>query len=308
MLSMLLVSLEQGLIFAVLALGVFITYKILDFPDLSVEGSFPAGAFTFAKIVTSGGGLIAGLLGSLVVGALTGLLTSLIFSRLRIRPLLSGILTLTLMYSVNLRINGKSNVPLFSTPTIFGESPLLNIFLLAVIALLLKVLMDRFFRSQVGYMLLATGDNETLVSGLGERVNKFKTIGLMISNALVALSGAIMAQNMRFADINMGSSIIVAALASIIIGDTFLRGSTKIKGTTRAIAGAMIYKLIGGIALYLGLAPTDLKGINALIVIVFIAYNQQSPSVWWARFSKKVMHSGEKGGVHAKRSAPEKAV
>lgn len=121
MLSMFLISLEQGLIFAVLALGVYITYKILDFPDLSVEGSFPAGAFAFAKLVTSGASLWAGLLGSLFIGALTGLITSLIFSRLRIKPLLSGILTLTLMYSVNLRINGKSNVPLFSTPTLFRE-------------------------------------------------------------------------------------------------------------------------------------------------------------------------------------------
>lgn len=303
MLSMLLISLEQGLVFAVLALGVFITYKILDFPDLSVEGSFPAGAFTFAKVVTSGGGLITGLLASLLVGALTGLLTSTIFSRLRIRPLLSGILTLTLMYSLNLRINGKSNVPLFSTPTLFRENIVGNILLLLVIVLALKFLLDRFFRTQIGYMLLATGDNETLVSGLGEKVNRYKTIGLMLSNALVALSGAIMAQNMRFADINMGSSIIVVALASIIIGDTFLRKSKKIKGTTRAVLGALIYKLIGGAALYLGLAPTDLKGINALIVIVFIAYNQFSPSAWWTRFRKNILAVPERGKMHVADSS-----
>ncbi|MDI9471950.1 MAG: ABC transporter permease [Tissierellia bacterium] len=298
MLSMFLISLEQGLIFAVLALGVYITYKILDFPDLSVEGSFPAGAFAFAKLVTSGASLWAGLLGSLFIGALTGLITSLIFSRLRIKPLLSGILTLTLMYSVNLRINGKSNVPLFSTPTLFRGDILTNIVILAVIVLILKLLMDRFFRSQVGYMLLATGDNEVLVAGLGENVDTFKTVGLMISNALVALSGAIMAQNVRFADINMGASIIVIALASIIIGDTFMKNSRKIKGTTRAIYGALIYKMIGGAALYLGLAPTDLKAVNALIVIAFIAYNQFSPGSWWKRFSDKLLDRENSEGVH----------
>lgn len=298
MLSMFLISLEQGLIFAVLALGVYITYKILDFPDLSVEGSFPAGAFAFAKLVTSGASLWAGLFGSLLIGALTGLITSLIFSRLRIKPLLSGILTLTLMYSVNLRINGKSNVPLFSTPTLFQGDILTNIIILAVIVLILKLLMDRFFRSQVGYMLLATGDNEVLVAGLGENVDTFKTIGLMISNALVALSGAIMAQNVRFADINMGASIIVIALASIIIGDTFMKNSRKIKGTTRAIYGALIYKMIGGAALYLGLAPTDLKAVNALIVIAFIAYNQFSPGSWWKRFSDKLFDRESSEGVH----------
>ncbi len=298
MLSMFLISLEQGLIFAVLALGVYITYKILDFPDLSVEGSFPAGAFAFAKLVTSGASLWAGLLGSLFIGALTGLITSLIFSRLRIKPLLSGILTLTLMYSVNLRINGKSNVPLFSTPTLFRGDILTNIVILAVIVLILKLLMDRFFRSQVGYMLLATGDNEVLVAGLGENVDTFKTVGLMISNALVALSGAIMAQNVRFADINMGASIIVIALASIIIGDTFMKNSRKIKGTTRAIYGALIYKMIGGAALYLGLAPTDLKAVNALIVIAFIAYNQFSPGSWWKRFSDKLLDRESSEGVH----------
>lgn len=298
MLSMFLISLEQGLIFSVLALGVYITYKILDFPDLSVEGSFPAGAFAFAKIVTSGYSLWLGLLGSLLIGALTGLITSTIFSRLRIKPLLSGILTLTLMYSVNLRINAKSNVPLFSTPTLFQADIRVNILILALIVLALKLLMDRFFRSQIGYMLLATGDNEVLVAGLGENVDTFKTIGLMISNALVALSGAIMAQNVRFADINMGSSIIVIALASIIIGDTFMRKARKIKGTSRAIYGALIYKMIGGAALYLGLAPTDLKAVNALIVIVFIAYNQWNPSEWWKRFRVKLINRNSAKGAH----------
>lgn len=304
MLSMFLISLEQGLIFSVLALGVYITYKILDFPDLSVEGSFPAGAFAYAKIVISGYSLWAGLLGSLLIGAFTGLITSLIFSRLRIKPLLSGILTLTLMYSVNLHINAKSNVPLFSTPTLFQSDILVNIAILALVVVVLKLILDRFFRSQIGYMLLATGDNEVLVSGLGENVDTYKTVGLMISNALVALSGAIMAQNVRFADINMGVSIIVIALASIIIGDTFMRKSRKIKGTTRAICGALIYKMIGGIALYLGLAPTDLKAVNALIVIAFIAYNQWNPGAWWKRFREKLFHSNSSKGAHRAANSP----
>lgn len=273
MFSVLLTSIEQGLIFAILAMGVYITYKILDFPDLSVEGSFPAGAFIFAKMVLLGVPPIGSILIAGLFGSLIGFLTATLFIRLRIKPLLSGILTLTIMYSVNLRINGKSNVPLFDTPSIFGKNVTLNILTVLAIVLIIKAILDIFFKTEVGYLLLATGDNEGLVRSLGQNSNKYKTIGLMISNGLVAISGALMAQNMNVADINMGASIIVVALASIIIGDTIMKESSLLKGTTRAIFGAISYKIIGGLAIYAGLAPTDLKAINAFIIVFFIAYN-----------------------------------
>ncbi len=269
--TLLMTSIEQGLIFAVLAIGVFITYKLLDIADLSVEGTFPFGAFVFAKFISMGVNPIISTLMAFLFGTLAGLLTSTLFTKLKIKPLLSGILTMTILYSINLRINGKSNIPLFSYGSIYDLG--LTLLILGIIVLTIKVLIDVFLKTEIGYLLTATGDNEALVKSLGENSNKYKVMGLMLSNGLVALSGALMAQYQGFADITMGSSIIVVALASIIIGDTLKKNSSFIKGTTRAIIGAVIYKIIGGVAIDLGLNPNDLKAINAIIVIAFISYN-----------------------------------
>lgn len=268
---LLLTSVEQGLIFSVLAMGVFLTYKILDTPDLSVEGTFPFGAFLFARFIMSGMNPLLSTLLAFFIGSLAGLLTTTLFIRLKIKPILAGILTMTILYSVNLKINGKSNVPLFSYDSIFGFGPTLLI--LIIIAIVVKLLLDLFLKTETGYLLIATGDNETLVKSLGENSNKYKLIGFMLANGLVALSGALMAQHQGFVDITMGASIIVVALASIIIGDTIKKNSSILKNTTRVIIGAIIYKIIGGIAIDLGLDPNDLKAVNAIIVIVFIAYN-----------------------------------
>ncbi len=268
---MFLSSLEQGLIFAILAMGVFITYKILDFPDLSVEGSFPFGAFILAKCLTMGLDPFTSTILSFLIGTLTGLITYVLHIKLKIAPILSGILTMTLLYSINLRINGKSNVALFSYKTIFGNiEPLI---VLIIVCILTKIAMDLFLKTEIGYALIATGDNEKLIQGLGHNSDKYKMIGLMLSNGLVAMSGALMAQIQGFADIGMGTSIIVVALASIVVGDTFFKHSRKLKGTTRAIIGAVVYKLIGALAIDLGLSPNDLKAISAIIVIVFLSYN-----------------------------------
>lgn len=269
--SLIITSLEQGLIFAVLAMGVFITYKVLDIADLSVEGTFPMGAFIFAKFISMGINPIVSTLISFGFGALAGLLTGTLYIKLKIKPILAGILTMTILYSINLRINGRANIPLFSYKSIFDIGPALVV--LMVIVLLIKIILDQFLKTETGYLLIATGDNETLVRSLGANSNKYKLIGLMIANGLAGLSGALMAQMQGFADITMGSSIIVVALASIIIGDTIGKNSNIIKNTTRAILGALVYKVIGGIAVDLGLEPTDLKAISAIIVIVFIAYN-----------------------------------
>lgn len=269
--SLVITSLEQGLIFAVLAMGVFLTYKVLDIADLSVEGTFPMGAFIFARFISMGVDPISSTLMAFCFGTLAGLLTAILYIKLKIQPLLAGILTMTILYSANLRINGKANIPLFSYGSIFKIGPALAV--LAAIVLLIKIILDQFLKTETGYLLIATGDNETLVKSLGANSNKYKVIGLMIANGLVGLSGALMAQIQGFADITMGSSIIVVALASIIIGDTIRKKSNKMKNTTRAILGAIVYKIIGGIAIDLGLSPTDLKAISAIIVIVFIAYN-----------------------------------
>lgn len=288
--SLIMTSIEQGLIFAVLGLGVFITYKILDIADLSVEGTFPFGAFVFAKLVSSGINPIVSTLLAFVFGTLAGLLTSTLFIKLRIKPILAGILTMTILYSVNLRTNGKSNVPLFQFDSVFDIGNTLLILIIIVIAI--KVLMDLFLKTETGYLLITTGDNESLVKSLGQNSNKYKIIGLMLANGLVALSGALMAQYQGFADMTMGSGIIVIALASIIIGDTIMKSSNRLRNTTRAIIGAVIYKIIGGIAIDLGLDPHDLKAVNAIIVIAFIFYNNNSAKV--KRFFSRVFN--RKGG------------
>lgn len=272
--TLLFVSLEQGLIFSVLAIGVFITYKILDFPDLSVEGTFPFGAFIFSKFILLGLDPITSTILSFFIGSLAGVLTYILHIKMRIAPILAGILTMTILYSVNLRVNNKANIPLYNYSSIFDYGN--TILILLFIVFLIKLLMDIFFKTERGYLLIATGDNESLVKSLGVNCNLYKLLGLILSNGIVAVSGALMGQIQGFADINMGTSIIVSALASIIIGDTFLKSCSKLKGTTRAILGAIIYKIIGGLALEIGLAPTDLKAISAIIVILFIGYNNLS--------------------------------
>lgn len=272
--SLITISIEQGLIFAVLAMGVFITYKILDFPDLSVEGTFPLGAFVFAKFVTLGVEPITSTILAFFAGAIAGAVTYYLHIKMKIAAILAGILTMTILYSINLRINGKANIPLYNDPSVFDYGNV--IIVLLVIVFIIKILMDKFLKTEIGYLLIATGDNETVVKSLGIDSNKFKLLGLTLSNGLVAISGALMGQSQGFSDINMGTSIIVSGLASIIIGDTILKSVTKIKGTTRVILGAISYKLIGGFAIDLGFAPTDLKAISAVIVIVFIGYNNFS--------------------------------
>lgn len=286
--NLLLTSVEQGLIFGVLAIGVFITYKILDMADLSVEGTFPFGAFIFAKFVTMGLNPIVSTILAFCFGTLAGLLTATLFIRLRIKPILAGILTMTLLYSVNLRINGRSNVPLFNYGSVFDFGQVLVV--LIIVVLIIKLLMDNFLKTESGYLLIATGDNEAIVTSLGQNPNKYKIIGLMLANGLVALSGALMAQYQGFADITMGSAMIVTALASIIIGDTIMKNSNILKNTTRAIIGALIYRIIGGVAIHLGLNPTDLKAISAIIVIIVIAYNNATEGVL-------VKRKGAKGNV-----------
>lgn len=285
--KLLLTSVEQGLIFSILAMGVLMTYKILDTADLSVEGTFPFGAFLFARFISSGFNPILSSLLAFSFGSLAGLLTTTLFTKLKIKPILAGILTMTILYSVNLKINGRSNIPLFSYDSVFDLGPTLLV--LIIIVLVIKILLDSFLKTETGYLVIATGDNEALVKSLGENSTKYKLIGFMLANGLVALGGALMAQHQGFVDITMGASIIVVALASIIIGDTIKKDSNKLKMTTRVIIGAVIYKIIGGIAIDLGLNPDDLRAINALIVIVFIAYNNKAGNI----FKMK-----DKGGVN----------
>ena len=275
--SVLMESLVTGLIFSILAIGVVITFKILNLADLSVEGTFPLGAFVFAKVLTLGYSPFLAMALAFVMGGVFGYLTYFLYKRLKIDAILAGILTMTILYTVNLRITGTSNVTFYDLDVIFSIfSSIPKIVILLIIVGLIKIIMDWFLKTEKGYLLLATGDNERLVKSLGENPNKFYAYGLILSNALVALAGSLMAQSTGYCDITMGQTIIVSALASIVIGDAFLKNAKFLNRTTRAIIGAVVYRVIFGIAISAGLQPSDLKAVTAIIAIIFIVYNNMA--------------------------------
>jgi len=268
-------TLEQGLIFAIGALGVYITYTILDFPDLSVDGTFSLGAAITAAFILKDTNPLLSLALAFIGGAIGGLVTGILHVKLKITNLLSGILVMIGLYSINLRVMGKANLPMINKVNVFSSN-ISIVVILALIVLIVKLLMDILFKTKFGFILRATGDNDTLVTSLGVNKGTMKIVGLMISNGLVALSGAIMAQYQRFSDISMGNGFIVVALASIILGQSVFKNSKFLKGTTVVIIGAFLYKLSVGIALNLGFPPTDLKLITSLIVVIAIVMNNNN--------------------------------
>lgn len=268
-------TLEQGLIFAIGALGVYITYTILDFPDLSVDGTFSLGAAITAALIIKGTNPFVSLGLAFIGGAIGGLVTGILHVKLKITNLLSGILVMIGLYSINLRVMGKANLPMFNKGNIFSSN-ISIVVILGLIVLAIKLLMDILFKTKFGFILRATGDNDTLVTSLGVNKGTMKIAGLMISNGLVALSGAIMAQYQGFSDISMGNGFIVIALASIILGQSVFKKSRLLKGTTVVIIGAFFYKLSVGVAINLGFPPTDLKLITSVIVVIAIVMNNNN--------------------------------
>ena len=277
--EMILVSIQQGFIFSLLAIGVMLTFRILDIADLSVEGTFPLGAFFFAKFAGTWM-LPVTILFSFLAGCLAGYFTYFLYKKVKIAPILAGILTMTILYTVNLRLTGQSNLPLMDVPSLFSVFSTKGgkLLILALIALGIKFLLDWFFKTEKGYLLVVTGDNEDLVKSLGQKPNHYYCLGLVLSNGLAALAGCLAAQYQGYADISMGQSMIVTALASLIIGETTFQ-SLSLKKTSRCILGAILYRIIYGLALYLGLGPDDLKAVTGLLVIAFIAYNNASKNI-----------------------------
>ena len=244
--------LEQGLIYSILALGVYITFKILDFPDMTVDSSFPLGAAVTALMISAGINPLWTLPASLLAGAAAGAVTGIIHVRFHVRDLLSGIIVMTGLYSVNLHIAGRANVQLFSFQTLFknefiaglpsGIQPYAPVILMALISLVVKLLMDAYLSTRSGFLLRATGDNPTLVASLAKDSGKVKILGLAIANALVALSGCIMCQYQRYFDISMGTGTLVLAVASVIVGTQLLRGLRFLRATTAVVLGSILYK------------------------------------------------------------------
>lgn len=278
MLTILLGILEEGLVYAIMALGVYITYKILDFPDLSVDGTFPLGAAVTVILIIAGVNPILTLPISFLIGATAGILTGVIHVKLKVRDLLSGIIMMTALYSINLRIAGKANVPIFTKETIFenaffdsfvpeGFKRFLVSAVLLVITIIMKLLLDLYLKTKSGYILRAVGDNETLVTSLAKDKGFVKIVGLAIANAFVAMAGSIYAQKNGFFEISSGTGTIVIGLASVIIGTNLFRKAGKIKATTAVIFGSVIYKLCVALAISAGMAASDLKLITAILFL-----------------------------------------
>ena len=273
----------EGLIYSIMALGVFFTFRILDFPDLTVDGSFPMGAVIMAMSIKSGIGIPVGLLLALTGGILAGFVTAAIHNYLKVPHLLAGILTMTMLYSINIRIlGGRANLPLLRVETVMTkvsdmtrgfipEEVAFLLFFLAVV-LIIKVLMDLFFHTDMGLVFGALGNNQQMVVTQGINPAVMKLIGVGLSNGLVALSGAFAAQYQGFADINLGQGIVISGLASVMLGEFLLKSEKISILTLRVILGAILYKAIMYLGRYYGyyvnLTPNDLKLLSGILIIV----------------------------------------
>lgn len=281
MLDLIISTLTQGFIYAMLSYGIYITYKILDFPDLTVDGSFPLGAAVTALLLVKGVNPYLTLLAALAVGAAAGFVTGFIHVRLKVRDLLAGIITMTALFSVNLQIAGSNLSVARSIATVFTAAPTMALFgslslimrkliVSIIIMLICKILLDLYFKTKSGFLLRAVGDNSALVTTLAKDMGRVKIIGLVISNALVALSGAVVCHEQRSFSAMMGTGQMVFGLAAVIIGTTLFRKMSFVKGTTAVIAGSVIYKSCIQIAISLGLPANLLKLITAVLFLVIL--------------------------------------
>ncbi|HCD81384.1 MAG TPA: ABC transporter permease [Ruminococcaceae bacterium] len=281
MLDLIISTLTQGFIYAMLSFGIYITYKILDFPDLSVDGSFPLGAAVTAVLLVKGVNPYLTLLAAVAVGAAAGFVTGFIHVRLKVRDLLAGIITMTALFSVNLQIAGSNLSVARTTDTVFTAAPTMALFgslsliwrkliVSLIIMLICKILLDLYFKTKNGFLLRAVGDNSALVTTLAKDMGRIKIIGLVISNALVALSGAVVCHEQRSFSAMMGTGQMVFGLAAVIIGTTLFRKMSFVKGTTAVIAGSVIYKACIQIAISLGLPANLLKLITAVLFLVIL--------------------------------------
>jgi putative ABC transport system permease protein len=281
MAALLIHAIEQGLAYGIAALGVFLTYRILEFPDLTVDGSFVTGAaIASVLMINVGVDPFTVLIVAFVAGMLAGTVTGLLNTRLGITNLLAGVLTMIMLYSINLRIMGRPNLSLLRTETatrIIASiwSPLGSLAILTFIALLtlaVKLLLDLFLKTEIGFALRATGDSEAMMTAQGVNTKSVKLLGLALSNGLVALSGALVAQYSGFADVGMGLGTIVTGLAAVIIGGTLIRSQRVGWMTASVLVGSLIYRTAVVLALrygyVIGFQASDLKMITSILVVL----------------------------------------
>ncbi|MGL4607092.1 MAG: ABC transporter permease [Eubacteriaceae bacterium] len=285
--------LEEGFIYGIMAIGVYITYSVLDFPDLSVDGTFPLGACITAMLITLGINPWLVCVVAFVAGAMAGCVTGILHVRLGITDLLSGILVMTGLWSINLALtNGSAILPFYDMPTIFYSGltetiPKMVVVLLiaGVLCLCVKLLVDVFLKTKSGMLLRASGNNPQYVISLGKDPGKMKILGLAIGNGCTALAGSVLSQQTQSANVASGTGMVVMALASVIIGMNLFKGVSFIKPTLAVVFGAIIYKACLVVAMQLGLPTNYLKLLMAVIFTIALVSNKA--------FSKK--EGGKKG-------------
>lgn len=279
MLDLVLSTVSQGLLWAIMALGVFLTFRVLDIADLSVEGTFPLGAAVAATLIDAGHSVWFAMLIALIAGCIGGTVTALLTTKLKIPALLSGILNMIGLYSVNLMIMGKANVPLLRAETVFtltenlfGVSSVVATLIVGLVAtVIVGAIMYWFFGTVLGTAIRATGCNPQMARAQGINTNVMVILGLLISNGLVALSGALVAQSNGFADVGMGTGTIVIGLASVIIGEV-LFGTRSFKNwLISVVLGSVVYRAVIAIVLELGMPPNDLKLFTAVLVAIALS-------------------------------------
>jgi len=277
--------LEQGFLFSFLGLGVLLTFRFFRFPDLTAEGSYPLGGAVAATLLVGGVNPYLATLAAVLAGAAAGSVTALIHTKLRINNIIAGIVVMTALYSVNLRVMGRANVSLLSTPGVFAdvasamtalgvpmrEDAATTIAATLVLLLAVAAALIFFLHTDLGLAVRATGENETMIRSLGVDTDGTKMIGLAISNGAIALSGALVAQNHGFADIGMGIGILVTGAASVLIGEAIFGDRSIERWVLAAISGALLYRLLVAAALRVGLDPVDLKLITAALLLAALA-------------------------------------
>ncbi|MCY9657854.1 ABC transporter permease [Paenibacillus chondroitinus] len=271
-------AVELGLLYALMALGVYITFRILDFPDLTVDGSFTTGGAIAAIMISHGYSPLLACLAAFAGGLAAGACTGLLHTKGKINGLLSGILMMIALYSINMRIMGKPNISLLGSDTMFTSiSPIAVGFLVVI---LFKLLLDGFLHTDLGLSLRATGDNARMIRSFGANTDNTTILGVSLSNGLVALSGAMIAQQSGFADISMGIGMIVIGLASVIIGEAIFGSQSVFRATLAAVLGSIVYRIVVALALRVEwLNASDLKLITAIIVIIALVLPSVQRSV-----------------------------
>ena len=279
MIDLLIPTVAQGLLWALMALGVYVTFRVLDIADLTVEGSFPLGAATAASMMVAGYGPMASLFAAFVTGTLAGVVTGLLHTKMKIPALLAGILTMIALYSVNLRIMGKANLSLLGVDTSFKITRSMlglnmaqtTLIVGLVVTIIVGVFMYWFFGTQIGAAIRATGFNQQMIRAQGVDTDVTIILGLLISNGLVAVSGALVAQSNGFSDVGMGTGTIVIGLASVIIGEV-LFGTRSFKNClVSVVLGSIVYRIVIAVVLAMGMPPNDLKLFTSVLVALALS-------------------------------------